>query len=284
MSITSFSSKIKPLFLSEFYKKNHKKLAVGTTLCYLLVLSSCGNAKNAVYFDENSSSAFIGNVNSLEPVIQKNDLLSIAVSSASLEAADLFNQQNDAAIRLSGNSGPLSQVTGYLVDQDGFVNFPVLGNIQVAGRTKKDVRDEITAMLIGKKLLIEPIVDIRYLNYKVTILGEVKNPSSLTIPNEKVSLLEALGLVGDITIYGRRDNITLIRDEDGVKRIRKIDLTTNEIFNSPYYYLKSNDIVYVQPNKGRIASASESKTWIPVILSTISLAVITIVTINNRPQ
>lgn len=284
MSITSFSSKIQPLFLSEFYKKNHKKLAVGTTLCYLLVLSSCGNAKNAVYFDENASSAFIGNVNSLEPVIQKNDLLSIAVSSASLEAADLFNQQNDAAIRLSGNSGPLSQVTGYLVDQDGFVNFPVLGNIQVAGRTKKDVRDEITAMLIDKKLLIEPIVDIRYLNYKVTILGEVKNPSSLTIPNEKVSLLEALGLVGDITIYGRRDNITLIRDEDGVKRIRKIDLTTNEIFNSPYYYLKSNDIVYVQPNKGRIASASESKTWIPVILSTISLAVITIVTINNRPQ
>ncbi len=284
MSITSFSSKIKPLFLSEFYKKNHKKLAVGTALCYLLVLSSCGNAKNAVYFDENSSSAFIGNVSSLEPVIQKNDLLSIAVSSASLEAADLFNQQNDAAIRLSGNSGPLSQVTGYLVDQDGFVNFPVLGNIQVAGRTKKDVREEITAMLIDKKLLIEPIVDIRYLNYKVTILGEVKNPSSLTIPNEKVSLLEALGLVGDITIYGRRDNITLIRDEDGVKRIRKIDLTTNEIFNSPYYYLKSNDIVYVQPNKGRIASASESKTWIPVILSTISLAIITIVTINNRPQ
>lgn len=259
---------------------NQRNFGLVAAICCMIALTSCGNAKNAIYFDENSSSAFLSKVTSLEPVIQKNDLLSIAVSSASLEAADLFNQQNDVAARLSG-SGPLSQVTGYLVDQDGFINFPVLGKIQVAGRIKKDVRDEITSLLISKNLLIEPIVDIRYLNYKVTILGEVKNPSSLTIPNEKVSLLEALGLVGDITIYGRRDNITLIRDEEGVKRIRKIDLTTNEIFNSPYYYLQSNDIVYVQPNKDRIASASESKTWIPVILSAISLAVITIVTINN---
>ena len=132
------------------------------------------------------------------------------------------------------------------------------------------LREEITTLLINRKLLLEPIVDIRYLNYKVSILGEVKNPSVLTIPSEKISILEALGLAGDITIFGRRDNITLIREENGVKRMRILDLTSNEIFSSPYYYLKSNDIIYVQPNNAKVASSSGIRDWIPVILSAIS--------------
>ncbi len=260
--------------------KIRPRLAAATAVFAILALSSCGNAKNAIYFNGNSSVAFLSEEENLEPIIKRNDLLSITVSSVNPEATEIFNLQNDAAAQSSTNAGNTTRVSGYLVDQDGFIRFPILGNISAVGKTKKALREEITEMLISRKLLLEPIVDIRYLNYKISVLGEVKNPSVLTIPNEKISLLEALGLAGDITIYGRRDNITLIREEEGLKRIRKLDLTNNEIFNSPYYYLQSNDIIYVEPNKGKIASSSGAVQWIPVILSAISLGIIAIFNLN----
>lgn len=259
---------------------NKKSFLIGLTLCSLVLLSSCGNTKNSIYFNNVSSKTFRTNVEQMEPIIQKNDLLSITVTSVNTEATALFNQQPTEGAQMTDNGSGTTSVSGYLVDQDGYVNFPILGNIVAAGRTKKELRDDITNKLVDQQLLIAPIVDIRYLNYRVSILGEVKNPAVLTIPNEKISLLEALGRVGDITIYGRRDNVTLIREENGIKRIREIDLTTSEIFNSPYYYLQSNDILYIQPTKGRIAGSREVKQWIPVVLSAISLAIVTI-SINN---
>ncbi|MFS4491330.1 polysaccharide biosynthesis/export family protein [Maribacter sp. 2308TA10-17] len=239
-----------------------------------LFLVSCGNTKNAVYFNNPTSLAINNEIADLEPVIQSNDLLSIVVSSVNAEAADLFNLSRNNSDQSSLNSGNTFKVSGYLVDQDGFINFPILGKIKASGISKKTLRDEITSRLVSEKLLLDPIVEIRYLNYKVSILGEVKNPSVLNVPSEKISLLEALGMAGDITIYGRRDNVTLIREENGVRRIRKIDLTSNEIFSSRYYYLQSNDIVYVQPNKAKVASSTGTKEWIPVVLSAISLAII----------
>ena len=255
-------------FIKTIFKFSYISIAAS------LLLVSCGSTKNAVYFNDPSSLSFVNEVADLEPIIQSNDLLSIIVSSVNSEAADLFNVSKANTDQSSTNSGNTTRVSGYLVDQDGFINFPILGKIQAAGNTKKALRDEITSLLVNKKLLLEPIVDIRYLNYKVSILGEVKNPSVLNVPSEKISLLEALGMAGDITIFGRRDNITLIREEGGIKRVRKIDLTTNEIFDSPYYYLKSNDIIYVQPNGAKVASSTGTKDWIPVILSGISLAII----------
>ncbi|VAW12792.1 Polysaccharide export outer membrane protein [hydrothermal vent metagenome] len=263
-------------------KQSYKRLSYVLPLIVLTVsLSSCGNAKNATYFNKSSNIAYTNKVESLEPVIQLNDLLNITVSSVNPEATEMFNMTSNSVAQSSTNAGNTTRVSGYLVGQDGILRFPVLGNIEAVGKTKKALREEITTLLIDRKLLIEPIVDIRYLNYKISVLGEVKNPSVLTIPSEKISLLEALGLAGDITIYGRRDNITLIREENGVKRIRRIDLTTNEIFNSPYYYLQSNDIIYVEPNNAKIASSTGTKQWIPVILSAISLAIITV--INLKP-
>lgn len=251
-------------------------LIIGLALCGTVLFTSCGSTKGATYFNNVSSKSFTTDVEQIEPIIQKNDLLDITVTSVNAEATQLFNKQARDAAQTTNNGGGTSSVTGYLVDQDGYVNFPVLGNIMAAGRSKKELRNDITSKLVAEQLLIDPIVDIRYLNYKVSILGEVKNPSVLTIPNEKISLLEALGRAGDITVYGRRDNVTLIREENGIKRIREIDLTTSEIFNSPYYYLQSNDIIYVQPTKGRIAGARQVKDWIPVILSAISLAIVTV--------
>ncbi|MGS0525296.1 polysaccharide biosynthesis/export family protein [Zobellia nedashkovskayae] len=246
----------------------------------LLFLVSCGSAKNATYFNKDANMAFANRSENLNPIIQKNDLLSIIVSSINPDAAKMFNVANDAVAQSSTNAGNTTRVSGYLVGQDGFIRLPILGKVEAVGKTKNLLREEITTLLINRKLLLEPIVDIRYLNYKVSILGEVKNPSVLTIPSEKISILEALGLAGDITIFGRRDNITLIREENGVKRMRIIDLTSNEIFSSPYYYLKSNDIIYVQPNNAKVASSSGLRDWIPVILSAISLTIIAVINLK----
>ncbi|MBS1932850.1 MAG: SLBB domain-containing protein, partial [Bacteroidetes bacterium] len=129
--------------------------------------------------------------------------------------------------------------------------------------------------LLDRKLLIDPIVSIRYLNFKVSVLGEVARPGVINIPNEKVTILEALGLAGDLTIYGKRDNVLLIREkENGDKIIKRINLGSEEILSSPYYYLKSNDVIYVEPNKNKIASVSRTVVLLPVILSGISLLII----------
>ncbi len=243
-----------------------------------LVLSSCGNLKDATYFSGSQNAKFINEYENWEPVIKPNDLLSIMVSSVNPEAAEMFNVSNANTSQSSTISGTTAQVSGYLVDQGGYIRFPILGSIKADGITKNELREEITAQLENRKLLLEPIVDIRYLNFKVSVLGEVKNPAVLTIPDEKISLFEALGLAGDITVYGNRKNVTIIREEAyGIKKLYRIDLTSNEIFSSPYYYLRSNDVVYVEANKAKVASASQASLWVPVVLSAISLAIITIV-------
>ena len=188
-----------------------------------------------------------------------------------------LNVSNVVATESSTLSGLRAQASGYLIDEDGYIKFPVLGSLLAAGKTKKELREIITNELITQKLLIEPIVDVRYLNFKVSVLGEVRNPSVLTIPNEKISLLEALGLAGDITIYGNKQNIALLREENGIKKLRRIDLTSTELLSSPYYYLRSNDIIYVEPTKAKVAESSLVRQWIPVALSAISLAIITII-------
>lgn len=246
------------------------------TVCSVTVFSSCVNSKRVTYFNNVSTSEYPPTIEDLEPVIQENDILSISVTSLNPSATEMFNVSNVSVTQSSTAMGTTLQASGYLVDQEGFIRFPFLGKIKAEGMTKKTLREEITSQLVEQKFLLEPIVDIRYLNYKVSVLGEVGNPSVLTIPNEKVTLLEALGLAGDLTIYARRDNVLLIREEDGVKKLIRIDLTTDDIFKSPYYHLKSNDIVYVEPNKSKIASTSRTTQWLPIIMSTLSLGVIAI--------
>ncbi|MGB6152087.1 MAG: polysaccharide biosynthesis/export family protein [Pricia sp.] len=251
---------------------------VAALLISAIFSASCTNMKRATYFYGTSDSTYLNtSTESLEPVLHENDLLSISVSSVNPEASEMFNVSNTMATESSTLSGARSSASGYLIDQDGFIRFPVLGKIKASGMTKKALREKITNELQSQKLLIDPIVDVRYLNFKVSVLGEVKNPSVLTIPNEKISLLEALGLAGDITIYGNKENVALLREEDGVKKLRRIDLTSSELFASPYYYLKSNDIIYVEPTQAKVAESSLIKSWIPVVLSAISLAIITVV-------
>jgi polysaccharide export outer membrane protein len=130
---------------------------------------------------------------------------------------------------------------------------------------------------VDQKLLTDPIVSVRFLNFRVTVLGEVNDPAVIPVPNEKISLLEAIGLAGDLTIYARRDNVMVIReDENGNKEIKRIDLNSTELLSSPYYYLRSNDIVYVEPNKARVASSGRGQIWVPAVLSGLSLVAIVV--------
>ena len=245
-------------------------------LLIALQFASCSTVDKATYFNNLGDAEFKETSATLEPVLQKNDILSITVSSLNVEAAEMFNVANKTSSQVGSGNGRPSPTAGYLIDQDGYIQFPFIGQIMAAGLTKKDLRQYITKELIIRKLLLDPIVDIRYLNFKVSVLGEVNNPSVFTIPSEKVTLLEALGLAGDMTIFAKRDNVFLISEQDGIKTTKRINLNTDELFTSPNYYLKPNDIVYVQPNKRKVRTTSNSAQWFSVILGSLSLAVIAI--------
>jgi polysaccharide export outer membrane protein len=235
----------------------------------LFFLNSCINTKQAIYFNNLSDTTLESNTLLPEPIIQKNDLLSISVTSLNPDASLVFNAPN-----VDGNNN--TSASGYLVNSEGKIQFAILGALKAEGLTKASLIESIRKSLETKKLLVDPIVNIRFLNFRVTVLGEVKNPTVINTPSEKISLLEALGLAGDLTIYAKRNNVMIIREEGSKKKIKRLDLNSRELFASPYYYLKSNDIVYVEPNKSRITSTSRTQLWLPAVLSALSFAVIII--------
>lgn len=244
-----------------------------TFLLFLLVGSSCSTSKKIVYFDNVQDTSFISKLDAAETVIQNNDILSISITSLNPEASAIFNTGNNFGGSVVPGTGSSA---GYLVNSDGYIQLPILGNIKAAGITKKQLKDVITNSIVEKKLLLDPIVNIRNLNFKVTVLGEVARPTVVAAPSEKISLLEALGLAGDLTIYGKRENVLLIRETNGKKQVRRIDLTSKNFFLSPYYYLQPNDVVYVEPNQSKISNASLSKQLLPVLVSIVSVIALVI--------
>ncbi len=239
-----------------------------------IIISSCSNAKKIVYFNNVPDATFKDTKVPRQSPIQPNDILSITISSANAEASQAFNLQSNYVSRATTVTGSSNESGGYLVNADGTIDLPVLGAVTAAGLTKEELKTKITDLILSKKLLVDPIVDIRYLNYEVTVLGEVARPTVITVPNEKISLLKALGLAGDLTIYGKRDNVLLIREENGEKITRHINLNSSDFFNSPYYYLKPNDVIYVQPNATKAATASRSSQYLPIIFSALSVVAI----------
>jgi len=263
-----------------YYKLSSFSSFVFVVLCFLM--SSCGNTKKIVYFDGvhdvTIKSKYPPNIESL---IQINDLLSITVSSANPQASAIFNAPNESTpTTISATSFGNTLTVGYLVNLDGDILFPVLGKIHAAGLTKSQLQSLLTKQLVETKQLVDPIVTIRQLNFRVSVLGEVTKPGVYTTPNEKISLLEALSFAGDITIYGKRNNVLLIREDDkGDKMIVRIDLTSSSLFTSPYYYLRSNDVLYIEPSLNREKKERFAQIT-PIILSVVSLAIITVTAIE----
>ncbi|AEW03332.1 sugar transporter [Niastella koreensis] len=244
--------------------------ALAVLVCSLL-LSSCASTKSVVYLKDAKDSE-VSIYDKLEPVIQRNDLLSITVSSPNAIASQPFNTAISVSTQLVGYTS--TQAYGYLVDQDGYIDIPMLGRIKAAGLTKKELKDKITDLLVDNKFLMQPVVSVRYLNFKVTVLGEVARPMVINAPDEKINILEALGFAGDMTVYAKRDNVVLIREEGGKRITKRLNLNNDEILKSPYYNLKTNDIVYVEPNKTKVNANGNAKTWLPAVLAALSLSVV----------
>jgi polysaccharide export outer membrane protein len=242
----------------------------------IFLFASCANTKNVVYFNNVKDTTFYtGNIQN-QNLIEPNDILSITISSLNAAASADFNLQNSYIGRATTVTGSNTESGGYLVNANGNIDMPMLGAVKAAGLTKNQLKDNIANLILSRKLLVDPIVDIRYLNFEVTVLGEVNKPTVITVPNEKISMLKAIGLAGDLTIYGKRKNVLLIREENGRKMTRHIDLNSDNFFNSPYYYLQPNDVIYVEPNKNKASTAVRNPQILPVVFSALSVLAIVI--------
>jgi len=237
-------------------------------LFILILFTACTATKEVVYLQQAGNKALFSSTQTTpipEPIIKIGDLLSITVNSGTPEAAQPFNlpivpiSKGDLSYNIGAGTGVTSSAEGlqnYLVDTEGKIVFPVLGKIFVSGMTKMQLSDLIKSRIFPRYIKEEPIILIRFANYKISVLGEVARPNVYSIDNEKVSILEALAQAGDMTIYGQRDNVLLIRENDGKRETIRLDLRNKNLVNSPYYYLQQNDVIYVQPNKPKTRNSA----------------------------
>lgn len=250
-----------------------KQILLNTiAITIVLFISSCTTSKEIIYFQDESFSSY-GSLNPTPDITYKpNDLLTINVSSLDPETVRPFNLPVITNSYTSLNPQGNITLQTYIIDQEGNIEFPVLGTIKIGGLTRK----QATTMLKGKisEYVKDPIINIRLTNFTVTVLGEVNNPGTYTVEEEKISFLEAIGLAGDLTIHGVRENVFLIREQDGVKRFTKFDLTSINVVNQPNYYLEQNDVIYVEPNPARIRSASYNQNYVLIISAVGTLATI----------
>jgi polysaccharide biosynthesis/export protein len=234
-------------------------------LAFLAVIfSSCGSVKELTYIQGPFDTAKLSQAKIIDPIIQKGDLLSIIVYSDNPEATKIYNQPLIATTAASsgsnadanGNSsaiaGPMPNSAGYLVDENGNMEFQGLGLIHVDSLTRSTLRDTLNERF--KPFLTNPYYNIRIINRKYTMLGEVARPGIYSISSDQVNLFQALGLAGDMTFYGRRDNVLFIRETNGKRQFARLNLTKPEILISPYFYLQQNDIIIIEANKNKVAA------------------------------
>lgn len=215
----------------------------------LIVMSSCASKKDILYLqdaDSNNTSDIVYQ----NATIQPNDILKISIESLIPEAAIPYNRGVSSGAPV--NSLELIKLNGYLVSNDGNINFPIIGNIEVSNLTTIEVEDKIKNILIEGDHLKKPTVVVRLLNAKITILGEVKAPGTYNFTEQNITILQALGYAGDLTINGKRDDVIITRDVNGVRKIAHIDLTSTYFMNSEYYYIKPNDQIIVNQNNPRV--------------------------------
>jgi len=247
----------------------------------LFLFSSCGSKRDIVYFqnaDKISEELLSLSQKDFKTVIMPHDNLFITVAAANLQSVEVFNSTQFN--RTANYSASTLDILGYLVDQKGNINFPLVGEIRVAGLTKSEatqlLRKEISTFVT------DPVVNIRFLNYKISVIGEVNRPGVYTVTDEKISIPQAIALAGDLTIYGDRRNVQLIRMENNKKQILTFDLTTSDVFLSPDYYLLQNDILYIAPNSTKAGSSTYNQN-LPLIVSLISVTITAIALfVRNR--
>ncbi len=249
---------------------------VFAVLC--MTLGSCGSSKQIAYFQNADSLSYAASKGLFDAKIMPKDLLTITVSTTDPKAATPFNLSVTNTLNATGylSTGAGSLQT-YLVDNDGFINFPVVGQLKVGGMTKRQCENYIRDKILPYMSKTEnPIVTVKMASFKVTVAGEVKAPGVFNVDQEKISVIEALARAGDLTIYGKRGNVLLIReDASGEKSVHRLNLNDANLINSPYYYLQQNDYLYVEPNSVQAknsAIGSSTTIWISVVSILTSVA------------
>src|SRR5580765_6212598 len=234
-------------------------------LAFIVCFSSCTSYKHFSYFEDLPDTAkpvLANTVPFKDPVIGAGDVLSITIQTIDNDVSALLNNSytvngGSTSVPVLGSStvgsGTQQVPNGYLVDKNGSVTLPFVGAVHVAGMTTSDAKEVVSREV--NKYFNNAVVSVRYANFKITVLGEVMHPASYIVPNEKINLFDALGMAGDITVYGRRDNVVLVRDTLGQKKIIRFNMNNTDIVSSPWFYLQPNDVLYVTPTKAKIASS-----------------------------
>jgi polysaccharide export outer membrane protein len=253
------------------------------SLFLVLFLFSCASRKDIVYYQGIEGIAAAEKSDSYEIKIQPDDLLMIIVSAEDPEIALPFNLASVS----TQNPGKLDAASGqqtmqlYLVDANGTIDFPIIGKLKISGMT----RSEVLQMLQQKigVYVKNPIINLRVMNFKVSVQGEVNVPGTFPVASDRITLIEALTMAKDLTIYGKRDNILIIREIDGVKSYNRVDITKAEFINSPFYYLAQNDVVYVEPNKTKINGAAIGpNTGVIISISSLLITLITLIITTTK--
>ncbi len=251
-----------------------KKYVAYLVVCMAVFFTACTSTKKIIYLQDVVPLKQQEIEQKYEVIIHGDDLLAIMVNSRDPELALPFNMPM-VSYQLGSNTGGQQRVLGYLVDTNGNIDFPILGEIHVEGLT----RMQLTELIKNKLIEGDSIVTVQFLNFKISVMGEVGRPGSFTISGDRITLLEALSMAGDLTIYGRRDRVGVIRENNGKRTILFHDLRSADIFNSPCYYLQQNDIVYVEPNKAKSGQSSINQNnsigvWVSVISLLTTIAVL----------
>lgn len=214
-------------------------------------------------------------------IVQPQDMISIVVSCREPQLAAMFNLTNASyqAGSQASNTG-YQRLMGYTVDTDGNIDFPIIGKINVAGLNRWGVAQKVKNELVKRDLLKDPVVTVEFMNFKVSVIGEVARPGTFSITNDRINLFEALSLAGDLTIYGRRDNVQVTRETGGKRYVYVLDLRSSDIFNSPAYYLQQNDIVYVEPNSVRAGQSTINENYFKSASFWVSLSSLAITVTN----
>ncbi len=236
-----------------------------------VVMLSCGSSKNIAYLQDAVDDEVMA-MNTYTNIIKPGDMLSIVVSSSKSELAAPFNLYSvkTQMSALTQQSAQRQELEGYTVDINGCIDFPTLGRLEVAGMTRNELAEMLKERLMA--YMPDPIVTINFLNFNITVLGEVDRPGTFKITSDRVSIFEALSMAGDLTEFGDRQNVIVIRENNGERQIGRLDLRSKKIFDSPYFYLQQNDVVCVDPIKAKASETSPFKLNLPAIASLTSLA------------
>jgi len=251
------------------------KLISTFSVMFAILLSSCASPEDVVYFQNTGDYETLVDKNSFTPKFKVDDLVSIYVSTLDSEASAPFN-----LFRGASEGGLRPEQVDYLIDKDGEIDFPVIGKTKIAGLSAEEVRVLLRDRL--SEYLKDPIINIRLRNFTITVLGEVRRPGTYPVNGERITIFEAIGLAGDLTIKGIRDNVMVIRDFDGTKVYTRINLKEKESMSSPVYYLTQNDVVYVEPNKSAItASSLDNRATIAISIASILITSTVILITRN---